>query len=363
MAKLIEFKNVCVKYKNNDDLTIKDMNIEIEDGEFIVFVGPSGCGKSTTLKVLSGLEDVHSGEIYISGELANYKEPKDRNIAMVFQNYALYPHFTVRKNIEVGLKNAKLSKEEIREKTEVVAEKLHITQILDKLPKDLSGGQQQRVALGRAIIRDPLVYIFDEPLSNLDAKLRHSTRNEIISMHRELKRTFFYVTHDQVEAMTMADRIVVLKDGIVQQIDTAKNIFYNPSNLFVAQFIGVPEINTIAVKVNKDGTLEITDNTRIDLIHSGKDKILKLEKATLCFRPDDVQYSKTAKEGFIEIQVVGKEMLGNTTIVNGRLADYEINFVVRTSDFEGDESVYYIQIDTNKCLFFDPVSEKNINVI
>jgi multiple sugar transport system ATP-binding protein len=362
MGKLIEFKNLCVKYKNNDDLTIKDMNIEIEDGEFIVFVGPSGCGKSTTLKVLSGLEDVHSGEIYISGELANYKEPKDRNIAMVFQNYALYPHFSVRKNIEVGLKNAKLPKSEVRKKTDIVAEKLHITTILDKYPKDLSGGQQQRVALARAIIRDPLVYIFDEPLSNLDAKLRHSTRNEIISMHRELKKTFFYVTHDQVEAMTMADRIVVLKDGVVQQIDTPKNIFYNPYNLFVAQFIGNPEINTISVKVKPDATLVLSDDSSIKLEHSNKDNILKQEEVILCFRPDDVEYSKNAREGFLEVQVKSKEMLGNTTIVNGKLAGHEINFVVRTSDFEGDEEVYYIQIDTKKCLFFDPVSEKNINV-
>lgn len=363
MAKLIEFKNMCVKYKNNDDLTIKDMNIEIEDGEFIVFVGPSGCGKSTTLKVLSGLEEVHSGEIYINGELANYKEPKDRNIAMVFQNYALYPHFTVRKNIEVGLKNAKLPKSEVRKKTEIVAEKLQITKILDKLPKDLSGGQQQRVALARAIIREPLVYIFDEPLSNLDAKLRHSTRNEIISMHRELKKTFFYVTHDQVEAMTMADRIVVLKDGVVQQIDSPKNIFYNPSNLFVAQFIGNPEINTVTVKVKKDGTLVISGDASLDLEHGNQDKILKLDEVVLCFRPDDVQYSKTAKKGFLEVQIEGKEMLGNTTIVNGKLGGYDINFVVRTSDFDGDEEVYYIQIDTNKCLFFDPVTGKNINVI
>ena len=362
MTKLIEFKNLCVKYKNNDDLTIKDMNIEIEDGEFIVFVGPSGCGKSTTLKVLSGLEEVHSGEIYINRELANYKEPKDRNIAMVFQNYALYPHFSVRKNIEVGLKNAKLSKSEVRKRTEIVAEKLEITKILDKFPKDLSGGQQQRVALARAIIREPLVYIFDEPLSNLDAKLRHTTRNEIISMHKELKKTFFYVTHDQVEAMTMADRIVVLKDGVVQQIDSPRNIFYNPNNLFVAQFIGNPEINTMTVKVKSDGMLAISRDASIDLEHVYKDKIVKLEEVALCFRPDDVQYSNTAKKGFLEVKIEGKEMLGNTTIINGKLGDNDINFVVRTSDFIGDEDVYYIHINTNKCLFFDPVTGKNINV-
>lgn len=360
MEHLIEFKDLCAKYENNDHLTITNMNIGIKDGEFIVFVGPSGCGKSTTLKVLSGLEDLHSGEIIINGELANYKEPKDRNIAMVFQNYALYPHFTVRKNIEVGLKNAKLSKEEVRVKAEEVAKKLLITEIMESLPKDLSGGQQQRVALARAIIRDPLIYIFDEPLSNLDAKLRHSTRNEIIAMHRDVKRTFFYVTHDQVEAMTMADRIVVLKDGIVQQFDRPINIFYNPSNLFVAKFIGTPEINATTAKIVDDKFI-INDDFVLENCATTKYIVKDNKEVHLCIRPDDIDYSLTEKEGYLKSGVIAREILGNTTIINGEIGGELINFVIRTSDYVESIEHYYIKIDPTKALYFDIESELNLN--
>lgn len=360
MTNLIEFKKLCVRYDNNDDLTIKDMTLDIKDGEFVVFVGPSGCGKSTTLKVLSGLEDVHSGEIFISGELANYKEPKDRDIAMVFQNYALYPHFSVRKNVEVGLRNSKLSKEEIGKKADIVAEKLKITEVMDKLPKDLSGGQQQRVALARAIIREPKVYIFDEPLSNLDAKLRHSTRNEIISMHRELKKTFFYVTHDQVEAMTMADRIVVLKDGIVQQFDKPTNIFYHPSNLFVAKFIGTPEINSMIAEV-VGNEIVISEEFKVQMANETVKRVNGYKKLYFCVRPDDIEYSTVPKDGYIKVEIVGREILGNTTVINCAIDGQTLDFIIRTEHYHEDIECYYIKINTEKSLFFDIESELNID--
>ena len=227
---------------------VKDFNLEIEDKEFIVFVGPSGCGKSTTLRMIAGLEEISQGEIYIGDKLVNDMAPKDRDIAMVFQNYALYPHMTVYDNMAFGLKLRKMPKDEIKQKVTDVAKVLDIEHLLDRKPKALSGGQRQRVALGRAIVRNPKVFLMDEPLSNLDAKLRVQMRTEIAKLHHKLQTTFIYVTHDQTEAMTMGTRIVVMKDGLAQQVDTPHNIYEHPVNMFVAGFIGSPQMNFMEAK-------------------------------------------------------------------------------------------------------------------
>ena len=248
---VINLQNVNKVY-NNDVRAVVDFNLDINDQEFVVFVGPSGCGKSTTLRMIAGLEDISSGEIYIDGQLVNNLEPKKRGVAMVFQNYALYPHMTVRNNMAFSLKISKVPKEEINQKVESVAEILGLTDYLDKKPSELSGGQRQRVALGRALIRNPKVFLMDEPLSNLDAKLRVSMRAEIISIHKRVHATSIYVTHDQTEAMTMADKIVVMKDGFIQQIGSPSEIYLNPSNLFVASFIGTPSMNLFDVTLKKN---------------------------------------------------------------------------------------------------------------
>ena len=231
------------KIYQGDVTAVKDFNLEIEDKEFIVFVGPSGCGKSTTLRMIAGLEDISKGELYIGDKLVNDVEPKERDIAMVFQNYALYPHMTVFDNMAFALKLRKVPKAEIEQKVTEAAKILDIEHLLKRKPKALSGGQRQRVALGRAIVRHPKVFLMDEPLSNLDAKLRVQMRTEIIKLYRKLQTTFIYVTHDQVEAMTMGTRIVVMKDGIIQQVDSPQNIYNYPANLFVAGFIGSPQMN------------------------------------------------------------------------------------------------------------------------
>ncbi|GAL18906.1 maltose/maltodextrin transport ATP-binding protein MalK [Vibrio maritimus] len=229
----VSFKNLEKVY-SGDVRIVKDFNLDIKDGEFIVFLGPSGCGKSTTLRMLAGLEDITGGEISIGGQVVNNLEPKDRNIAMVFQSYALYPHMTVYENIAFALKLAGASKEEIANKVRPVADMLQLTPLLDRKPKALSGGQRQRVAMGRAMVRTPEVFLFDEPLSNLDAKLRNAMRSEIKALHKKLQKTTIYVTHDQVEAMTLADRIVILRDGRIEQVGTPKEIYQNPANKFVA---------------------------------------------------------------------------------------------------------------------------------
>ncbi len=232
---------------------VSDFCLEIKDTEFIVFVGPSGCGKSTTLRMIAGLEEISEGELYIGDRLVNDVAPKDRDIAMVFQNYALYPHMTVFDNMAFGLKLRKVPKETIKRKVEEAARILDISHLLDRFPKALSGGQKQRVALGRAIVREPKVFLLDEPLSNLDAKLRAAMRTEITKLHNQLAATFVYVTHDQVEAMTMATRIVVMKDGLIQQVDTPQNLYDNPCNVFVAGFIGTPQMNFINCTLEKEG--------------------------------------------------------------------------------------------------------------
>ena len=240
-------------------VAVQDFNLHIADKEFIVLVGPSGCGKSTTLRMIAGLEDISGGELYIDGKLMNDVEPKDRDIAMVFQSYALYPHMTVYGNMAFSLKLKKVSKEEIDRRVRQAAEILDITQYLDRKPKALSGGQRQRVAIGRAIVRDPAVFLMDEPLSNLDAKLRNQMRAELIKLRERIDTTFIYVTHDQTEAMTLGDRIVIMKDGFIQQIGTQQEVFDYPANLFVAGFIGTPQMNLFdAHLARKDGKYTVT---------------------------------------------------------------------------------------------------------
>ena len=233
---------------------VKDFNLEIRDKEFVVFVGPSGCGKSTTLRMIAGLEEITDGEMYIGDRLVNDVAPKDRDIAMVFQNYALYPHMTVYKNMSFGLERRRVPKDEIDRRVKEAARILEIEPLLERKSKALSGGQRQRVALGRAMVRNPAVFLLDEPLSNLDAKLRTSMRTEIIKLHKKLATTFIYVTHDQIEAMTMGDRIVVMKDGIIQQVDTPQNLYEKPCNLFVAGFIGSPQMNFLGGTLHRSGS-------------------------------------------------------------------------------------------------------------
>ena len=246
----ISFRHLYKKYPGGVT-AVSDFCLEVKDKEFIIFVGPSGCGKTTTLRMIAGLEEITEGELFIGDKLVNDIAPKDRDIAMVFQNYALYPHMTVFDNMAFGLKLRKVPKEEIKRKVEEAAKILDITHLLDRKPKQLSGGQKQRVALGRAIVRNPKVFLLDEPLSNLDAKLRAAMRTELTKLHKRLGTTFVYVTHDQVEAMTMATRIVVMKDGLIQQVDTPQNLYDAPCNIFVAGFIGTPQMNFIKGNLSK----------------------------------------------------------------------------------------------------------------
>ena len=248
----LSLKNVRKVYPNGFE-AVKDFNLEVEDKEFIIFVGPSGCGKSTTLRMIAGLEEISSGELIIDGKVMNDVEPKDRDIAMVFQNYALYPHMTVFDNMAFGLKLRKVPKDEIKAKVEEAARILDLEKLLDRKPKALSGGQRQRVAMGRAIVRNPKVFLMDEPLSNLDAKLRVQMRSEISSLHNRLGATIIYVTHDQTEAMTLGTRIVVLKDGVIMQVDCPQKLYNQPNNLFVAGFIGSPQMNFIDAQCVVEG--------------------------------------------------------------------------------------------------------------
>ena len=251
----LSLRNIYKRYPGGVT-AVSDFNLEIKDKEFVILVGPSGCGKSTTLRMIAGLEEISDGELYIGDKLVNDVAPKDRDIAMVFQNYALYPHMTVFENMAFGLKLRKTPKDEIKKRVDEAARILDISHLLDRKPKALSGGQRQRVALGRAIVREPQVFLLDEPLSNLDAKLRAQMRTELSKLHQRLGTTFIYVTHDQTEAMTMADRIVVMKDGLIQQVDSPQNLYAEPANVFVAGFIGSPQMNFIdAMLLEKDGNV------------------------------------------------------------------------------------------------------------
>ena len=292
-------------------IAVHDFNLEIEDGEFIVLVGPSGCGKSTTLRMIAGLEEISQGEIHIGDMLVNNVAPKDRNIAMVFQNYALYPHMTVYKNMAFGLKLRREKKDVIDAKVSEAAKILDIENLLKRKPKQLSGGQRQRVALGRAMVRNPAVFLLDEPLSNLDAKLRTSMRAELSKLHKRLATTFVYVTHDQVEAMTMGDRIVVMKDGFIQQVDTPQNLYDKPINQFVAGFIGAPQMNFIELEVKKtDSGYGVELGGKVFPIlpdRADAEKIAENEGKTIIMgiRPEHLylENEKSGQDGFITIEL------------------------------------------------------------
>ena len=315
----LSLKHIFKKYPGGVT-AVSDFCLEIKDKEFIIFVGPSGCGKSTTLRMIAGLEEITEGELFIGDRLVNDVAPKDRDIAMVFQNYALYPHMTVFDNMAFGLKLRKVPKEEIKRKVEEAARILDISHLLDRKPKALSGGQKQRVALGRAIVRDPKVFLLDEPLSNLDAKLRAQMRTELTKIHKRLGTTFIYVTHDQVEAMTMATRIVVMKDGVIQQVDTPQNLYDAPCNVFVAGFIGTPQMNFIDAKLEAKGDdVYVTFGSHSLKLPKEKAENPELkqyigEEVTVGLRPeciyDDEQHLAAMADTTIETYVEVTELMG-----------------------------------------------------
>ena len=313
-------------------VAVQDFNIDIKDKEFIVLVGPSGCGKSTTLRMIAGLEDISDGELYIDDKLCNDIEPKDRDIAMVFQSYALYPHLSVYDNIAFPLKIKKLPKEEIDKKVKEAAETLDITQYLDRKPKNLSGGQRQRVAIGRAIVRNPKVLLMDEPLSNLDAKLRNQMRAEIIKLRKKIDTTFIYVTHDQVEAMTLGDRIVVMKDGFVQQIGTPQEVFDHPRNLFVSGFIGTPQMNYFDAKlIEKDGKyLVLVDDQEFELSDEKQERLkqkgVKPQDIILGVRPDHMVLSDTGIRAKVDVS----ELMGSSVHLHVNALGRDVIAIVPT---------------------------------
>lgn len=361
----IALKHIHKKYDGNDFYSVTDFNLDIKDREFIVFVGPSGCGKSTTLRMVAGLEDISEGELWIGDTLMNEVAPKDRDIAMVFQNYALYPHMTVYDNMAFGLKLRKYPKDEIKERVENAAQILGLTEYLDRKPAALSGGQRQRVALGRAIVRDAKVFLMDEPLSNLDAKLRVSMRNEITKLHRSLGATTIYVTHDQIEAMTMADRIVVMKDGEIQQIGTPMELYHTPANLFVAGFIGAPKMNTFEVEV-ENGIVKLNGFNNIPL-PEGILKKTNLEngKYTMGIRPEHMKVDKITLDAYpeevIEIEVQNIEKMGSENFIFSNIGGHEIILKVPArEDAEIGEKVKF-RMDINKVHFFDFETEKSVS--
>ncbi|MBO3279286.1 ABC transporter ATP-binding protein [Intestinimonas butyriciproducens] len=312
----VTLKNVKKIY-DNKVTAVHDFNLEIADKEFIVLVGPSGCGKSTTLRMVAGLEEISEGDLLIGDKRMNDVEPKDRDIAMVFQNYALYPHMTVYENMAFALKLRKLPKDEIDKKVREAAEILDITSYLDRKPKALSGGQRQRVAIGRAIVRNPQVFLMDEPLSNLDAKLRNQMRAEIIKLRQRIDTTFIYVTHDQTEAMTLGDRIVIMKDGYIQQIGTPQEVFEHPANIFVAGFIGTPQMNLFDAKLVKTGggySVEVCGAMMplSEKIQQGlADKGAETRPVTLGIRPEHIHLQNGAGEHTIAAKVDVSEMMGS----------------------------------------------------
>ena len=370
MAGLV-LKNIYKKYPGGV-VAVSDVNLEIRDKEFIVLVGPSGCGKSTTLRMIAGLEEISEGELYIGDKLVNDIAPKDRDIAMVFQNYALYPHMTVFDNMAFGLKLRKVPKPEIERKVNEAAKILDLTHLLDRKPKAMSGGQRQRVALGRAIVRSPKVFLLDEPLSNLDAKLRAQMRTEIAKIHKKLGTTFIYVTHDQTEAMTMGDRIVCMKDGFVQQIDTPQNLYENPINKFVAGFLGSPQMNFIDATLKEEYgqyIVEFGKNTKYQIIvpeskvnENLNDYVGK--EITLGVRPesihDEEMYLSNASTGVIDANVEITEMMGAETYLYLVCEGVPLTARVspRSTAKSGDD--IKVAIDPNRIHIFDKETEKAI---
>ncbi len=365
MAQLT-FKELKKVYEG-DVVAVQDFNLKVDDQEFIVLVGPSGCGKSTTLRMVAGLEDITQGDLYIDDVRVNDVAPKDRDIAMVFQSYALYPHMTVYDNMAFSLKLRKKPKDEIDERVQNAADILGLKAYLDRKPKALSGGQKQRVALGRAIVRDANVFLMDEPLSNLDAKLRVQMRAEIIKLHKRIKTTTVYVTHDQIEAMTMADRIVIMNDGFIQQVGVPKEIYDYPNNVFVGGFIGTPAMNFVYGKYTKGGFFE-SDNVKVKVPDAKakllKDKGYEDKRIILGIRPEDIHDEnivlETYKDSHVKLKVEVSELLGAETNVYAKIGDKEIVARVDARDDikMGDE--LELAFDMNKVHFFDIDSEERI---
>lgn len=345
-----------IKKRYDENIIINGIDLEIKDKEFLVLVGASGCGKSTILRMIAGLEEISGGEIFIGDKKVNNIPPKDRDIAFVFQNYALYPHMSVYENIAFGLKMRKVKKELIDTKVKQAAEILNLTELLERKPKQLSGGQRQRVALGRAIVREPKVFLMDEPLSNLDAKLRVQMRSEIKKLHKKLNTTFIYVTHDQTEALTMGDRIVVLDKGVIQQVDTPDNIYQNPQNTFVAGFIGSPQMNFIDGTV-LNGTLVIED-IHIPLCEEQKKAIGTTDNLIVGIRPENM----TSADGDIKIavKVDMSEMLGSEKIVYFYIGDSKCSVKLPPS-FVVDENLV-LKINKNHLFLFDKKTGERIKI-
>ena len=364
----LSLKHIYKRY-SKDVTAVKDFNLEIEDKEFIVFVGPSGCGKSTTLRMIAGLEEISDGELYIDNKLVNDLAPKDRDIAMVFQNYALYPHMTVYDNIGFGLKLRKMPKDEIDKKVRDAAKILDIEHLLDRKPKALSGGQRQRVAMGRAIVRDAKVFLLDEPLSNLDAKLRNQMRIEIAKLHQSLQTTFIYVTHDQTEAMTLGTKIVVMMDGIIQQVDTPTEIYNHPANMFVAGFIGSPQMNFLYGDVKEEGGNIVVEvfGQKVDLDKEKADKIKAAnyvgKQAILGIRPEDIKITngqENDKTYVIDGRIEVVENLGSEVLLHVKANDRA--FTIKTAKHQGEVvgDTIKFAIDLNKAHIFNEETQDTI---
>ena len=362
----ISLRHIFKVYPGNVT-AVSDFNLEIDDKEFIILVGPSGCGKSTTLRMIAGLEEISKGELYIGDKLVNDVAPKDRDIAMVFQNYALYPHMTVYENMAFSLKLKKVPKDEIDRKVREAAEILDITQYLDRKPKALSGGQRQRVAIGRAIVRDPKVFLMDEPLSNLDAKLRNQMRAEIIKLREKIDTTFIYVTHDQVEAMTLGDRIVIMRDGFIQQIGTPQEVFNHPANLFVAGFIGTPQMNFFEdCQLTKSGdaysvtvmghTLPLTAEQNAKLAAAGAES----RTVTVGVRPVHV----TVGDKGIDAQIDVSELMGSELHLHMTAGGKDVVAVVQTANLDANAYARHTAVrfsfEPRLIHLFDPETEKNL---
>lgn len=361
----IKLNHINKKYDNKFE-AVKDFNLDIKDKEFIVFVGPSGCGKSTTLRMIAGLEDITGGDLVIGDKRVNDVAPKDRDIAMVFQNYALYPHMNVYDNMAFGLKLRKFDKKEIERRVTDAARILGLENLLDRKPKALSGGQRQRVALGRAIVRDPQVFLMDEPLSNLDAKLRVQMRAEISKLHQRLQTTTIYVTHDQTEAMTMATRIVIMKDGVIQQVGSPKEVYDAPDNVFVGGFIGSPAMNFLRGTL-EDGYFKMSD-VKVK-VPEGKMKTLRDQGYTnkevlLGIRPEDIHdepvFIESSQDTKIEAAVEVAELMGAETYLYSKVAGQD--FIARVdsrSDVHSGQNID-LALNMNKCHFFDAENEQRI---
>ena len=374
----IALRNVCKQF-DSEHYGVKDFNLDIHDKEFVIFVGPSGCGKSTTLRIIAGLEDITDGELWIDGELSNYLEPKERGMSMVFQNYALYPNMTVYGNMAYALKIRKLPKDEIDRKVREVAKILEIEQLLDRKPAALSGGQKQRVAIGSAIIRKPKAFLMDEPLSNLDAKLRAQMRVELVKLHKQLDTTIIYVTHDQTEAMTLGTKIVVMKDGLIQQVGAPQSIYDNPVNLFVAGFLGSPSMNffrcTVKAEENNRTALLLDDAKTVKKVYLDGTRGKQIadryngRHVILGIRPEDIYELDEAKKLGIENEsvdvdepVVNREMLGAEVVLyfdeQGKTLAVRLSPENQTQVGE-KVSLYF---DMEKAHVFDPETEENIFV-